>query len=92
MTKNDRRFFVKGNQHGRHDEVKWEGFMDDVRLRPLCSSCIICFITMNTCLGIVSRTMDLFSLYVLFSHFRPRDVTPGNSFFQCCLLNVHMYA
>ena len=26
--------------------------------------------------------MDLFSLYVLFSHFRPRDVTPGNSFFQ----------
>ena len=26
--------------------------------------------------------MDLFSLYVLFSHFRPCDVTPGNSFFQ----------
>ena len=26
--------------------------------------------------------MDLFSLYVLFSHFRPRDVTQGNSFFQ----------
>ena len=26
--------------------------------------------------------MDLFSLYVLFSHFRPRDVTLGNSFFQ----------
>ena len=26
--------------------------------------------------------MDLFSLYVLFSHFRPRDVTPGNTFFQ----------
>ena len=26
--------------------------------------------------------MDLFSLYVLFSHFRPRDATRGNSFFQ----------
>ena len=26
--------------------------------------------------------MDLFSLYVLFSHFRPRDVTPGNTSFQ----------
>ena len=26
--------------------------------------------------------MDLFSLYVLFSHFTLRDVTPGNTFFQ----------
>ena len=26
--------------------------------------------------------MDLFSLYVLFSHFRPRDFTLENSFFQ----------
>ena len=26
--------------------------------------------------------VDLFSLYVLFSHFRPRDATRGNSFFQ----------
>ena len=26
--------------------------------------------------------IDLFSVYVLFSHFRPRDATPGNSFFQ----------
>ena len=26
--------------------------------------------------------IDLFSLYVLFSHFRPRDVTRENSFFQ----------
>ena len=26
--------------------------------------------------------IDLFSLYVLFSHFRPRDATPGNSFFS----------
>ena len=26
--------------------------------------------------------MDLFSLYVLFSHFRPRGVTLGNCFFQ----------
>ena len=28
------------------------------------------------------QAMDLFSLYVLFSHFKPRDVTRGNSFFQ----------
>ena len=28
------------------------------------------------------RSIDLFSLYILFSHFRPRDVTRGNSFFQ----------
>ena len=28
------------------------------------------------------KAMDLFSLYILFSHFRPRDVTVGNSFFQ----------
>ena len=27
-------------------------------------------------------SIDLFSLYVLFSHFRPRDATPENSFFQ----------
>ena len=27
-------------------------------------------------------TMDLFSLYVLFSHLRQRDATLGNSFFQ----------
>ena len=27
-------------------------------------------------------SIDLFSLYVLFSHFRPRDATRGNSFFQ----------
>ena len=26
--------------------------------------------------------IDLFSLYILFSHFRPRDATRGNSFFQ----------
>ena len=26
--------------------------------------------------------IDLFSLYVLLSHFRPRDATRGNSFFQ----------
>ena len=29
-----------------------------------------------------SEAIDLFSLYVLFSHFRPRDATRGNSFFQ----------
>ena len=26
--------------------------------------------------------IDLFSLYVLFSHFRPRDATRGNRFIQ----------
>ena len=26
--------------------------------------------------------IDLFSLYILFSHFRPRDVTLGKTFFQ----------
>ena len=29
-----------------------------------------------------SISIDLFSLYILFSHFRPRDATRGNSFFQ----------
>ena len=29
-----------------------------------------------------SCIIDLFSLYAMFSHFRPRDVTRGNSFFQ----------
>ena len=29
-----------------------------------------------------NEAIDLFSLYILFSHFRPRDVTRGNSFFQ----------
>ena len=28
------------------------------------------------------RLIDLFSLYILFSHFRPRDVTLGKTFFQ----------
>ena len=30
----------------------------------------------------VFTEIDLFSLYILFSHFRPRDATRGNSFFQ----------
>ena len=30
----------------------------------------------------VSVRRDLFSLYILFSHFRPRDATRGNIFFQ----------
>ena len=29
-----------------------------------------------------SSSIDLFSLYVLFSHFRPRGAIRGNSFFQ----------
>ena len=28
------------------------------------------------------QAIDLFSLYVLFSYFGPRDATRGNSFFQ----------
>ena len=28
------------------------------------------------------KAIDLFGLYILFSHFRPRDATRGNSFFQ----------
>ena len=31
---------------------------------------------------ILAISIDLFSLYILFSHFRPRDATRGNSFFQ----------
>ena len=35
-----------------------------------------------TKLGFCARAeIDLFSLYILFSHFRPRDATRGNSFF-----------
>ena len=30
----------------------------------------------------IASAIDLFSLYILFSHFRPRDATRGNSFFQ----------
>ena len=32
--------------------------------------------------GYETLSIDLFSLYILFSHFRPRDATRGNSFFQ----------
>ena len=32
--------------------------------------------------NMITDRIDLFSLYVLFSHFRPRDATLGNSFFQ----------
>ena len=32
--------------------------------------------------GPFASAIDLFSLYVLFSHFRPRDATPENSSFQ----------
>ena len=30
----------------------------------------------------LDNVIDLFGLYILFSHFRPRDVTRGDSFFQ----------
>ena len=32
--------------------------------------------------SIVYTVIDLFTLHVLFSHYRPCDVTPGNCFFQ----------
>ena len=32
--------------------------------------------------ALLKLPIDLFSLYVLFSHFRARDTTRGNSFFQ----------
>ena len=46
---------------------------------------VILFLIVNITLSlnvIVFWLIDLFSLYVLFSHFRPRDATRGNSFFQ----------
>ena len=43
-------------------------------------------LTFNTHISFQScnrhSTIDLFGLYILFSHFRPRDATRGNSFFQ----------
>ena len=39
-------------------------------------------IELVTTLNWPNRSLDLFSLYVLFSHFRSRDATRGNSFFQ----------
>ena len=39
--------------------------------------CLFCFPSVR-----LKEAIDLFSLYVLFSHFRPRDATRGNSFFQ----------
>ena len=35
-----------------------------------------------TLFSLETIAIDLFSLYVLFSHFRPRDATRGNSCFQ----------
>ena len=36
----------------------------------------------ENCNDMRSAIIDLFGLYILFSHFRPRDATRGNSFFQ----------
>ena len=37
----------------------------------------------NTFLNLMgTKPIDLFSLYILFSHFRPRDITVGKTFFQ----------
>ena len=36
----------------------------------------------------IFTAIDLFSLYVLFSHFRPCDATQGNSLFQMSSLNA----
>ena len=38
------------------------------------SECLVCFLFLHW--------IDLFGLYILFSHFRPRDATRGNSFLQ----------
>ena len=44
------------------------------------TAALVCDIMMKE--GPCTFPIDLFSLYVLFSHFRPRDATRGNSFFQ----------
>ena len=49
-------------------------FQNVCRDRP-CNSVV-------TAIGLNKRLIALFSLYVLFSYFRPRDATPENSFFQ----------
>ena len=46
-----------------------------------------CACLLNWCRDYLSNreqrvVIDLFSLYILFSHFRPRDATRGNSSFQ----------
>ena len=46
-----------------------------------------CYISPNSEVFLFQKSsrkdqIDLFSLYILFSHFRPRDATRGNSFFQ----------
>ena len=44
---------------------------------------------------LIHRPTSLFSLYVSFSHFTPRDGTPGNCYFSkvvpCTCIHVHMY-
>ena len=44
--------------------------------------CIVKLLYRSSPSRILSSRIDLFSLYVLFSHFRPRDATRGNSFFE----------
>ena len=43
---------------------------------------LICRCTLEWALNCFPYVIDLFSLYILFFHFRPRDATRGNSFFQ----------
>ena len=55
------------------------------------------FLYWNSYLGLETHIeVDLFSLYVLFSHFRPRDVTRENCFFQImhtvCIINERQLA
>ena len=40
------------------------------------------YVYSRLCDRLRSSAIDLFGLYILFSHFRPRDATRGNSFFQ----------
>ena len=38
----------------------------------------------------LNKSIDRFSLYGLFSHFRPRDATRGDSPFKCRLMRKHL--
>ena len=51
-------------------------------MRPLVSEHLVIFTKPGEVELELLTTIDLFSLYVLFSNFRPSDATRGNSFFQ----------
>ena len=51
-------------------------------MKALANTCCLRFHLQRLNCALATGGIDLFSLYVLFSHFRPRDATRGNSFFQ----------